>query len=345
VPRAALWAVAGLLVLSAGTPQERSLGASSSTVVPRVDAHPALVHRDVYLMGTRARLATYAADRDEGVTLLEKALRILEGTERELTTWSDQSDISQLNRTAIGLPWRAPDHLCRLFEELYEWHQATDGAFDPGIGALTAAWNVHEDGRVPSRPELETARERSGLRRFEFARATCTLTRRTDATIDVGAFGKGEALDRVVQALAGTPWMIDLGGQVSIGGPPPTHGTWTIDLAHPLERNRTVLSVAMRNGSLSTSGGSERDLEADGVRVGHILDPRTGKPAPFLGSVVVWHERGLVADILSTALYVMGPEVGLQWARDRALAVCFLVPQGQTVRTEMTDLFRRYLLQ
>ncbi len=61
-------------------------------------------------------------------------------------------------------------------------------------------------------------------------------------------------------------------------------------------------------------------------RLGHILDPRTGKPAGFKGSVSVWHEQALIADILSTALYVMGPEKGLSWADGRNVAACFLVP-------------------
>jgi FAD:protein FMN transferase len=105
---AAGWAVVGLL----------GVATWSVTVFPHATTRLELVHRDVYLMGTRAQLATYAANRDEGFAHLEHALRILESTERELTTWSDRSVISQLNRAAIGLPWRAPDDLCRLCDEL-----------------------------------------------------------------------------------------------------------------------------------------------------------------------------------------------------------------------------------
>ena len=57
-----------------------------------------------------------------------------------------------------------------------------------------------------------------------------------------------------------------------------------------------------------------------------LLDPYTGRPAEVNGSVSVWHEQALVADILSTALYVMGPEKGLFWAESRNIAACFLVP-------------------
>lgn len=298
-----------------------------------------LVNRDVYLMGTRARLAVYAVSRDAGFSLLEDALGILERTERQLTTWNRDSEISRLNGMPPGAAWRAPAELCSLFEELYDWHRATGGAFDPGVGALAAAWSIHGAGAIPTRPELERARIDAGLERIHFDRDQCTLTRRTDVRIDVGGFGKGEALDRVARRFPSTPWMIDLGGQVSVGAPHPSGNGWIVDIAHPSDRERSVMQVALRSGSLATSGGSERDQNVNGVRVGHILDPRTGFPAEYRGSVVVWHERGLVADVLSTALSVMGPETGLHWAAARRLAVCYLMDEAPGVRTLMTDAF------
>jgi thiamine biosynthesis lipoprotein len=138
------------------------------------------------------------------------------------------------------------------------------------------------------------------------------------------------------------PWMIDLGGQISVGGPSPQGGSWPIAIAHPRARDIPVMHVRLTSGSLSTSAGSERDLDVAGVRIAHHLDPRTGRPAEFDGSVTVWHQRGLVADMLSTALYVMGP-AGLRWAEERGLAACYLTPDGENVRMEATTAFRRLL--
>jgi len=117
---------------------------------------------------------------------------------------------------------------------------------------------------------------------------------------------------------------------VTVNGVPPDTGAWPVALAHPRDRERPWLEVAIAEGSLATSGGSERDLSAAGTRIGHILDPRTGRPAAYTGSVTVWHRRGLIADILSTALYVMGPEQGLAFAERHGIAACFLAigPQG-----------------
>jgi thiamine biosynthesis lipoprotein len=302
-------------------------------------AGPQLVQRDVYLMGTHALLATYAAERPEGIATLERAVRVLEETEAELSTWRDDSAISRLNGTAIGEQWQAGTELCALFASLYDWQRQTGSAFDPAVGSLGAAWAIHDGGRIPSNEELTAARARSGLRRLEFDPRACTIVRRGDATVDVGAFGKGEALDRVARALRGTTWLVDLGGQVAVGGPAPGGQPWTIDVAHPHDRDRAVMQIQLLSGSLATSGGSERDVYIGSERIGHILDPRSGRPASFSGSVVVWHERALVADILSTALYVMGPEEGLPWAEARGVSAAYLMA-GRTLQMTATTGFR-----
>ena len=300
---------------------------------------PVLVHRDAYLMGTRAYLEAYAADRAAGLAVLETALGTLERTEQQLSTWRSDSAMSRLNRTPVGEPWRAGSDLCDLFADLVAWQGATAGTFDPAIGALAGAWNIHDAGTVPPDALLHEARQRSGLQHLNFDRQQCTVTRRADVTIDVGAFGKGEALDRARRVLAGSAWMIDLGGQVAVGGSRPDGVPWLIPVAHPAERQQPLLQVQLMSGSLSTSGGSERDQRAGDTRVGHILDPRTGRPAPFTGSVIVWHERALVADILSTALYVMGPDEGLVWARARGVAAAYLIPDAPSIRVAATPAF------
>ncbi len=117
--------------------------AGAMTAAPSAQGASQLVVRDVYLMGTRASLATYAPTRDGGLTALQSALTALERTEAELSTWRDSSEISRLNRHPIGTPWRATPGLCNLLDEVRRWYAATGGAFDPAIGRLLAVWDVH----------------------------------------------------------------------------------------------------------------------------------------------------------------------------------------------------------
>jgi thiamine biosynthesis lipoprotein len=302
------------------------------------------VQRQAYLMGTRAVLATLAVDRAQGLLTLERMLAGLEAVEAELSTWRDDSRLSTINRQPIGTPQSAADRLCELLAELGSWHHATGGAFDPAIGSLVAAWGLREGGRQPSPAELAGARSDAGLHHLAVRLSPCQVTRLRDVILDAGAFGKGAALDRVAEAeLAhGTrAWMIDLGGQVATGG----RGgePWPVALAHPRRRSEAALHLQLGAGSLATSGGSVRDVEVDGRTIGHILDPRTGHPVSRSDSVTVWHPRALVADILSTALYVMGIDEGLAWAEAREIAACFLVPapEGPAITIRATRPFRQ----
>ncbi len=283
------------------------------------------VERSVYLMGTRATLVTWASDRVTGRRELDRMLRVLERTEAELSTWREASWLSALNRQPVDRPWRAPASLCALVAELMSWHRATEGAFDPAIGTLVDAWGLRQGGRRPSEATIATAHRRSGLRHLALDEDRCDVTRRGDVRLDAGAFGKGEALDRVTRRGRATgPWLIDLGGQVAVSGAPPFG--WSVALAHPRQRHEAVREIRLTEGSLATSGGSERDGRVGSDRVGHIVDPRTGRPVSRVASVVVWHPRALVADVLSTALYVMGPDAGRRWAEARDVAACFIVP-------------------
>ena len=175
------------------------------------------------------------------------------------------------------------------------------------------------------------------------------MVRTRPVLIDVGAFGKGGALDRVLDfanAQGADGWMIDLGGQMLVHGTPPDAESWSLALAHPLHRTQPLLAIELREGSLATSGGSERDLGTGDARIGHIVNPKTGEALQRNYSVTVWHPRALDADILSTALYVMGAEAGLAWAERHGLAATFLIPEnGGQVEIRATHLFEEIFLK
>lgn len=128
---------------------------------------------------------------------------------------------------------------------------------------------------------------------------------------DSGAFGKGYALDRMLALTSGDA-MIDFGGQLIV------RGSREIAIADPADRDKPVLALTIANASLSTSSGSEKP--------GHIFDPRTGEAVPSRGSVSVIAEDALTADVLSTALFVMGEDEGLRWADANGVAAIFINP-------------------
>lgn len=127
-----------------------------------------------------------------------------------------------------------------------------------------------------------------------------------------GAFGKGYALDRMLALIDGEA-LINFGGQIVV------RGTREVSVADPADRDKPVLALVLNDASLSTSAGP------------HILDPRTGKPAGDRGSASAIANDALTADILSTALYVMGEDDGLRWAAANGVAAIFITP-NRTIR-------------
>ncbi|MGZ5431866.1 MAG: FAD:protein FMN transferase [Thermoanaerobaculia bacterium] len=172
--------------------------------------------------------------------------------------------------------------------------------------------------------ESELSRVNRGAAPGEELRAlldlTADWTRKTNGAFDPrwsgkgydpGAFGKGYALDRMLALMTGDA-MIDFGGQLIV------RGVHEVAIADPTDREKPVLAFTIQNVSLSTSSGSEKP--------GHIIDPRTGEAVPARGSASVIADDALTADILSTALFVMGEEDGLRWAHANAVAAIFITP-------------------
>ncbi|MEJ2245328.1 MAG: FAD:protein FMN transferase [Acidobacteriota bacterium] len=290
--------------------------------------------RHFYLMGTSCTIQLYSMDSQSALKRIESLIRLLEDAEDELSTWKANSILSRLNKQPVGVPFEIDPSVYQLFETLLYWSEETNGAFDPTVGKLLNAYELRNRGEWPESKTLEIAKADKGMHFYDFDKTGYRITKTQDVVIDCGAFGKGEALDRLPKEDAtNNRWLVNLGGQIIVNGSPPNNDGWQVIISHPQNRQEGFISINLRSGSLATSGGSERDVEVHKLRLGHIINPITGKPADFNGSVSVWHEQALVADILSTALYVMGPEKGLSWAESRNIAACFLIPDegGVTV--------------
>ena len=271
-------------------------------------------------MGTTLRVGLWAPDRSEGMRAIQAAFDAVRRADSLLSTWRDDSEIMRLNRAPAGRAVALPVELYRLLRRCQRWSHETGGAFDPGVGALIDAWDLRHRGRVPSAAELRSARLRTGIERFVFADRSYSVTkRRTGAWIDTGAFGKGAALAAAGAALQQhgiASGFLNFGGQVLALGADRA-ADWVVPVAHPSRRLDPARHIRLRGRSASTSSQSERHVSPEGRRVGHILDPRTGEPVPAWGSVTVVADDPTRADALSTALFVLGPEAALAWARSR----------------------------
>jgi thiamine biosynthesis lipoprotein len=284
-------------------------------------------------MGTFLQISVAASNAAEGASAIEAAFAEVRRMEAVLSSWRDDSQLGRLNAAVPGTPVAVSPELFALLEETRRWSRLSGGAFDPAVGALIDAWDLRGSGRRPSEQELRHALKSSGQTAFDFDRESVTISRRmVDGWMTAGGFGKGAALRSATRALRQRgieSALLDFGGQLESFGSPTGEQGRRVGVAHPAHRFETVAVLRLGDQSTATSAASERFIEIDGERYGHILDPRTGQPVPAWGSVTVVASDAMVADLLSTAFFVMGPEDGLKWAVTfDDVGVLFLVKDG-----------------
>lgn len=278
-----------------------------------------LVERRLSLMGTSLDITVEANDRETALLASERAVSALEAAEARLSTWRDDSELSRLNQAPAGAPVLLSEELAADLAAAHRCWEQTEGTFDPAVGPLVRAWGLREGGRLPGEDELRAALTATGLDGLRLDGRTA-VREGAGLVLEEGGFGKGAGLAEALAALADIPGVrraaLDLGGQVALlsRAGDPAGPNWTVPVADPLRRDREVIALTVDRGSVSTSGNSERGIVVEGRRLGHLLDPRTGRPAPDFGSLTVWTADPLAADCLSTGLYVMGPEAALDWA-------------------------------
>ena len=253
----------------------------------------------------------------------EAAFSEIERIEQLLSTWKPGTELSGLN--ASRAPRVLSEELYRVLDEAMSWSRGTSGAFNPLVAPLVRAWDLRGAGSTPSEDERMSALRLAALNSLTLDPATRRAALSQGAGIEEGGFGKGYAIDRAMAILDDADCVecvVDFGGQVSVRAARPM----TVFVASPASRDREAIALTVSRASLSTTSGSEKWFDTPGGRLSHVIDPRSGEALPPRGSATVIHESAFVADILSTALYVMGVEEGLRWADENSIAVIFISP-------------------
>jgi thiamine biosynthesis lipoprotein len=266
------------------------------------------------------------------------ALDLVDELEAQLSVYRPDSELGEINRRATTEAVPVEPRLFELLEYALELHRQTGGAYDITSGALSAAWGfARRAGAVPSNDELAAALATVGSQHvvLDPERQTVRFLR-SGLTLNLGSVGKGYSLDRCGELLAdhGVEDYLLHGGQSSVlaRGERQTSDAvgrgWPVGIAHPLRPERRLAQVWLQDRALGTSGSGVQYFHYRGRRLGHILDPRTGWPAEGVLSTTVLAPTAQQADALSTALFILGPERGLEFCQSRPeLAVLFVCPR------------------
>jgi thiamine biosynthesis lipoprotein len=254
-----------------------------------------------YVMGTFLTVQTQAASEEKAQQARDNFFDEVQSLEALLSRYRPQSEISQINQAAGIMPVQVSQKTYQAVDQALYYARLTAGAFDPTV---------------------------QGSENYTGVRLDCSdrtvFLAKPGMCLDLGGIGKGFALDCALERVREFPALhkitIDFGGQLLFWTPQSTFDPISVAIENPEDRNTILATLQMTsNGSLSTSSNAEH--------AGHLLDPRTRRPAAEMASVTVLAPTGTQAEALSTALFVLQPDAAALVLEKCPGARAYLFPQ------------------
>jgi thiamine biosynthesis lipoprotein len=275
------------------------LATSVLFVAPGASGTLSLLHQQRYAMGTMFDVVVYHPSRLEAQRAVSAALHEITRLDNVMSNFKPDSELSKLARSGRGDFVTVDRDLYKVIEASLVFSRRSHGAFDITVGPLVRVWRqAREENRLPSSDAIAAARRCVGYERIELEAPDRIRLKSDCVELDLGAIGKGYAVDRAIEALAaaGIRHAVVNAGRSSIAamGHPPDSTGWPVTLATGSVRR-------LRNESISTAQQS-----------GDIFDPRLGAPAPATTSVSVVAPSAMVSDALDTTLLLMSIGEGRQ---------------------------------
>ena len=280
-------------------------------------ARRVLIERTKVAMGSELRLAAWSADEASTIAAFDGVFREFDRLEALLTVWRADSDVSRINAMAGKQAVRVSAETLDVLAAAAEASAWTGGKFDITFGALADIWKFDhdQDNTVPDRKAIDARLPLVDYTAVQIDRAAGTaFISKPGARIHLGGIGKGYAVDRAIALLRErglSDFLIQSGGDLYVSG---MNGDrpWKLGINDPRgPAGRAFATVELSNATFSTSGDYERSFIKNGVRYHHIIDPDRGEPARGCRSVTIVAERAMLADALSTGVFVLGPTAGM----------------------------------
>jgi thiamine biosynthesis lipoprotein len=280
-------------------------------------SEPQAIVREGVTMGSSLQITLWTADEPGAERAFDAVFAEFDRLDRLMSTWKEGSDVQRLNAAAGDGPVQVSPETIEVLSTARQVGDWTGGKFDVTFGALSGLWKFDQDqdDNIPPRAAVAARLPDIDYSEVEIdaGRRTAFL-RRSGMRVHLGGIGKGFAVDRAAAILRGRgfhDYMIQSGGDLFVSG---RRGDrpWRLGIRDPRgPADRSFAALNLTNGTLSTSGDYERFFIRDGRRYHHILDPDLGEPARGCRSVTIVAKTAVLADALSTGVFVMGPEAGM----------------------------------
>jgi FAD:protein FMN transferase len=269
-----------------------------------------------YIMGNSVEVRAYNGDAASRIAAISEAFAAMTEVDRVMSNWKPESELMIANRAAASGPVRLSDPLFAVIKAGLEVGDRSGGAFDLTVGPAIQLWGFRtRKPHVPSDEEVGALRGTVNYRNVVLDEASHTIRFvRAGVQVDLGGIAKGFAVELAAGALRkrGLAGYIDAGGNQYMLGRPPGKNSWEVGVRDPDHPGELLGTLELPEGSVSTSAENANFLVVAGKQYGHILDPRTLRPAESGAlSVTLYAEDATIADAVSTGAFVLGPQRGL----------------------------------
>jgi FAD:protein FMN transferase len=282
-------------------------------------------------MGTPCDIQLFARNKGEAKRAADAAIADVQRLEALYSRYKTDSFLSEINRVAaIGGSISVDDETASLLDYAVTCYEQSDGLFDITSGILRSAWKF-DQGKLPEQALIDGLLEKVGWHKVAWERPVLSFSV-SGMEIDFGGVVKEYAVDRAASLCYGLGirhGVINLGGDIKVIGPRDDGSPWRVGIRHPRSKDALLDTISLYKGALASSGDYERCIMVDGVRYGHVLNPKTGWPVRHLAAVSVIGDFCVVAGSAST-IAMLKEDQGTEWLQDLGLPHLWVDTHGET---------------
>ena len=264
-------------------------------------------------MGTSVEIVVSQAQPAKAEEAMEAAFQEVERVNFLMSNYRPDSEVSQITRYAGEKGIRVSPETLEIIERSLYFSRLSAGAFDITIGPVFRLWNFRE-GKFPDDRSLKENLKKVDYRKLKVDRARSSVfLEDRGMALDLGAIGKGYAVDRACKALLKKGmenFLVNAGGHIKSHGHKDPEVPWVIGIQHPRLPSGSIAKLRPRQAAVVTSGDYEKFFLKKGERYHHLLNPATGMPARECQSVTILAPSAMDADALASTVFVLGPPKG-----------------------------------
>lgn len=282
--------------------------------------------------------------------------KLLVEVNNQMSTYQKDSEISRFNQLneanqAVEI---SPD-FAKVVQEAIRLNSVTEGALDVTVGPLVNLWGFGPDKRLNKVPSAEQIKERSayvGISKISLNMGSKpTLTKfEPKLYLDLSSIAKGFGVDKLAEYFENigvSNYLVEIGGELRGKGKNLQGLDWRIAIEQPVmaQAQAVQITVPLHDLAMATSGNYRNYFEDEkGNRLSHIIDPKQLRPVSHnLASITVLAPNTMMADGLSTGLFVLGPKKALEVAEREKLAVFLILKNGDSFETQMSSEFKKLI--